>query len=140
MKDFFNKIAKAASVYLDPTGENELKRMELVDKKLDLENIKNNQPFAFRDPPRKEYLDALRHEMSHAMGHFTDPDAGLNSLNDFNIPKPIKKITITRPIMEPAVAPTPDLTPAQRASQVATVMAEGVQGKVSAPQTARFRK
>lgn len=140
MKDFFNKIAKSASVYLDPYGENELKRMELADKKTDFENIKNNQFFDFSDLPHKKNLNIFHHEISHATDDPPDRvERLLNSLKDFNIPKPVSNIGILPPDNQPAVAQAPEVTPAQRASQMATVMAGGTQAQVSAPRTARFR-
>jgi hypothetical protein len=141
VKDFFNKIAKAASVYLDPYGENELKRMELADQKLDLENSKINKPFDFGDVPNKQNLNIFAHELNHAIDHPADRLQKLqDSLKKFNTPKPASNIGILPPDNEPAVAPPPEVTPAQHASQVATVMAGGTQTELRAPRTAKFRK
>lgn len=139
VKDFFKKVAQAASVYLDPYGESELKRMELADKKLDLENKKNSMPFDFGGVSRKDDLSIFGHEISHAI----DPGRPVQSQNppkNFNIPKPKSNIGILPPDAEPPVAQAPEVTPAQRTSQVATVMAGGTQGKLRAPQTARFQR
>lgn len=135
VKDFFNKIAKAASVYLDPYGENELKRMELADQKLDLENSKINKPLDFGDVPNKQNLNIFAHELNHAIDHPADRLQKLqDSLKKFNTPKPASNIGILAPDSEPAVAPPREVTPAQHASQVATVMAGGTQTELRAPQ------
>ncbi len=132
VKEFFSKAAKMMSVYLDPYGENELKRMELADKKLELENNKINKtqqldPFIFS------------HEISHANISAHD-DRLMNSAKNFGLPKPKSNIGILPSGDAPPVAQAPDATPAQRASQVATVMAGGTQAEVKAPRTARFTK
>ncbi len=139
VKDFFNKIAKAASVYLDPYGESELKRMELADRKLDLENNKINKPFDFGDVPRKDNAHIFNHEISHAI--FDPNDNPLNARKSFNVPKPKSNIGILPPDDVPPVAQAaPEPTAAQRASLVATAMADGTQSGLKAPRTARFRK
>lgn len=139
MKDFFNKIAKAASVYLDPYGESELKRMELADKKLDLENNKLNE---FKDISSHLLKDSMifNHEMNHAIDTRPFDSKIQNIQKNFQVPKPKSNIGILPPLNAAPVATAPEITPAQRAAQVAIVMADGVQGKVKAPLTARFRK
>lgn len=138
MKDLFNKIAKAASVYLDPYGENELKRLELSDRKSDLEKIRINSSFNISDWPNKKDIEIFSHEIDHAAYHSKIEELK-NSPKTFNFRKPLPNIGILPPDAAP-VAQIPEMTAAQRAAQVASVMAEGVQGNVAAPRTARFRK
>lgn len=137
MKDLFNKIARAASVYLDPYGENELKRMELADKKF--ENIKNNNSFDFSDLPNKKHLQNLHHEIDHAAHHQKIEEIN-TPRKRFNRPKPPLNIGIIPAVTPAPVAQVQEQTPAQRANQVATVMAGGIQSELKAPRTARFRK
>ena len=139
LKDFFSKAAKALSVYLDPYGESELKRMDLADKKQDLENNKLNK---FNDSASQLLKDNMifNHEISHAVDPGSFGGKLQNTPKSFQIPKPIANIGILPPDDVTPVVTVPKITPAQRAAQVATVMADGVQGKVKAPLTARFRK
>lgn len=139
VKELFSKAAKALSVYLDPYGDNELKRMELADKKLELENIKNNNTFDFSDLPRKDNLNIFAHEISHTLD---DDHDRRERLKKFNLPKPKSNIGILPPDDLPpvAVVQAPEMTSAQRATQVASAMADGTQANLNAPRTARFKK
>lgn len=143
MKDFFNSIAKAASVYLDPYGESELNRIERADKKFNLDNLKNYNTFNTADWPHKKEIAIFSHEIAH-IAYENKIEELKNSPKKFRFTKPVPNIGImppdTAPVASVPAALIPETTAAQRAAQVATVMAEGVQGKVAAPKTARFRK
>ncbi len=140
VKDFFNKIAKAASAYLDPYGENELKRMEHADKKLELANIQLNKLPERENDFQKQNALIFTHEISHAKEPFKLSPL-ISAQKKFNIPKPPMNIGILPPDdAPPAIVAPPEVSTAQRVSQVVSVMAEGVQGTVRAPRTARFKR
>lgn len=139
MQDLFNKMAGALSAMLDDKIGAEEKKLNLSPLKIDLEKISRN---ISGDPENKKAIDSMvfMHELGHAVTAQKLPENDLNK--NFSIPRPKSNIGILPPDDAPPVvaAQAPQMTDAQRATQVASVMAEGVQGRITAPQTARFKK
>lgn len=138
MKDSFNDLAGALSAAYDAKIANKENNLNLSRLELDLEKINRN---IIGDPENKKTIDSMvfMHELGHALTAQKFPENDL--VKNFRHPRPRLNIGILPPDdVPPVVAQAPQMTDAERASQVASVMAEGVQGKISAPQTARFQR
>ena len=144
VKEFFSRAAKALSVYLDPYGESELKKMELADPKPELhKTFKKADEFGDLIHEQTMQMLATTHERGHySASDLEHADAEFKkALQNLKKPKPKSNTVVLPPEDIPPVEAAPVvLTPAQRASQIATVIAKGIRGKVNAPRTARFKK